>query len=65
MNDIRELEGPLLLVMGIALAVSTVGRIVWPEYYFWPDWVLTALLVLWIVGFVKWAITGGIPPRVS
>lgn len=65
MSKYHDLEGLLLLILGVSLAISIPLTLVWPEYNVFPQWVLTALLVMWIVGFTKWAVTGGIPPRVT
>lgn len=56
-------EGVLLLVVGFGAVTGLIGVEFFPQYYPLPSWLPTALLIFFIVGFVSWAVKGGVPPR--
>lgn len=55
MTGMRELEKTLLLIMGISIVISIFGKFYFPQYYLWPDWVLQATIVMWVIGSIKLA----------
>jgi hypothetical protein len=55
-------EATLLLLFGLVMVVSPAAAIIIVPGLV-PTWMPTLLIVAWLVWFVKWAASGGIPPR--